>query len=332
MLAFSFWKNLRSSNQEQQKLEGIGKEIYDLIWLASCLLPPIVGLLFAPKLTKEILKDLRIPRIINYIALACMGIALVLRAPEMRHFLSDFDFWLRFGVMVMGLTYAAVFAIVTNNIADLAADKISNPDRPLVQAQVNQKSYLVAGIFCLAFALLISFLVQIELFWGILAISSGYFIYSCKPFRLKSVPLLAKLMIGFNALSVALMGYAMAGGDWLAFPLSWLFFILVPLSLAANFIDLKDIEGDRATGIKTIPVLIGETNAKHFMAISALACYLYGGYLLNIWWVWPINIGGAIAHIFFLYRKPFSEKMVFLILITALFGLDLFLFFTDKSF
>ena len=313
-------------------MAGVTKEVWDFILLGSCFLPPLIGFFIDPKLTKEILADLRFPRILNYVALASLGIALVLRLPNSSYLLHDLEFWLRFLLMVMGLTYAAVFAIVTNNIADLAADKISNPNRPLAQEKVNPKSYLIAGIFCLAFALMIGLLTQVELFWGILAISSGYFVYSCKPFRLKSIPIVAKLMIGFNALSVAVMGFAMAGGNWLEFPLSWLLFILGPLSLAANFIDLKDIEGDRATGIKTIPVLIGAQNARHLMAFAALACYLIGGYLLDLWWAWPLNIGAAIAHVFFLYRKPFLEKMVFLILVSALFGLDVFLLFTRQSF
>ncbi len=160
---------------------------------------------------------------------------------------------------------------------------------------------------------------------GILAVSVGYFVYSCRPMRLKRVPILSKLIIGFNFLSVAVCGYALAGGDWRAFPLDWLAFILVPFSLAANFIDLKDTEGDRAQGVATLPVLLGESLARHLIAAATVATYLMGALLLDIAWVYPLNFAGAALHVYLLYRRPYDERFVFLVLMGALFGLDGFL-------
>ncbi len=53
-----------------------------------------------------------------------------------------------------------------------------------------------------------------------------------------------------NGWMVTVCGYALAGGEWSTFPWIWSIFIFVPLSLAANFIDLKDIAGDKATGLR----------------------------------------------------------------------------------
>lgn len=288
----------------------------------------LLSLLLFPKLIKPILADLRIPRILFYVALSGLGTALFLNQAKNTSLLYEINFWLQFVLIILALIYAAVFAIIINNFADLPTDKISNPDRPLVVESVKKRPYFIAGIISQIIALLVSFLTKPEIFIGILCISIGYFIYSAPPFRLKKVVGLAKLIIGFNSLSVAVMGFAAAGGNWLDFPWEWALFILIPLSLAANFIDLKDIEGDRAMGVKTIPVLIGEKNARHFMAISALICYLTGGFLLSVSWVWPLNLITATCHLYFLYRKPFSEKFIFLIFVSALFGLDVFLFFT----
>jgi 4-hydroxybenzoate polyprenyltransferase len=272
-------------------------------------------------------RDLRVPRILFYIALAGLGLALSLKTPEhLWAFLSKKEAWL-IPLFVVALIFAAVFAIVTNNLEDLPADRISNPNRPLVTGEVNPSHYLIAGVICEAVALLISFLASWEMFAGIATISIGYFIYSCKPLRLKRIPVLSKFIIGVNSLVVAVTGFALTGADWHSFPVAWIIFILVPLSLAANFVDLKDVEGDRQTGVATLPVIMGLNNARYLIAVSTLAVYAMGGILLGIVWVYPLNAVAAMIHIWLLFRQPYAEKWVFLILLASLFGLDVFLFF-----
>lgn len=302
------------------------------ILLGLSLLIPLCALFYFPLLTKEILRDLRIPRILHYVALAGLGMALYLRTDDHLNIYLRSDKVLLFPLFIVALTYAAVFAIVTNNIEDLGADQISNPKRPLVTGTVDTLSYLWAGIFCQVWALLLALMTQKALFFGILAISAGYYIYSCRPFRLKRIPIVAKIIIGFNSLAVAVCGYVLTGGNLADFSLIWVFYILVPLSLAANFVDLKDTEGDRHTGVKTLPVLWGEDKARLFITACTVFAYLMAGFLLHIWWVYPLNILIAALHIRFLYQQPYDEKPVFLIYVAALFGLDVFLFFSTSQF
>ena len=277
-----------------------------------------------PVITKVLFRDLRIPRILHYVALAGLGISLYSANQPAGFQTALIPTYLLF---IVTLTYAAVFAIVTNNIADLEADRFSNPDRPLVTGSAEQKSYLRAGIVCQAVAMLVAISASPAMFWGIMGISAGYFVYSCPPLRLKRIPLLAKLLIGFNSLSVAVTGFVLAGGYWLDFPFSWVLFIMIPLSLSANFVDLKDTEGDGKTGVKTLPVLFGEKKARLFIVICTAATYATGGILLNIGWVYPLMALLLTLHIWLLYQKPYDEKPVFMVYLTALFGLDIFLFF-----
>jgi chlorophyll synthase len=303
-----------------------------IILLATGLLLPLLGLVVAPRVVQVLAGDLRLPRIVHYVAIAGLGMALWLRQAEQLALLEMPQTWLLFGLLVLCLVYAAIFAIVTNNIEDLAADRITNPDRPLVRGLIPTRTYLWAGICCQCVALGLSFAADVRMGWGIVAVSAGYWVYSCRPLRLKRVPILSKLLIGFNSLSVAVCGYALAGGHWLQFPMAWLAFILIPLSLAANFVDLKDTEGDRATGIATLPVLMGEPTARHLIAAATIATYVWGAVLLGIAWVYPLNAVGAALHVYFLYRKPYDERWVFLILIGALLGLDFLLFFSPNVF
>ena len=224
------------------------------------------------------------------------------------------------------LAYAAVFAIVTNNIEDLEADKITNPNRPLVTGKMNRSFALRAGILCLGWSLLISFLIRMEMFYCILIISTVYYLYSCRPFRLKRIPFLSKFLIAFNSFAVAVCGFILAGGKLAEFPIVWAIFILVPLALAANFVDIKDIPGDKETGVKTLPVILGEKTALILIAIFTFYTYLMAAIILNIAWLYPVNAVAALLHCYLLFRKPFDERPVFLVYILSLFALSGILF------
>lgn len=295
--------------------------------LAIVLILPIVFVVLSPKLGIPILQDIRLPRIIYFIALSGLGAALFLRHPVHFPFLFQPELWLKGALWTVSLIYAAIFAIVTNNLADIQADRISNPNRPLITGAVKRGPYLFAGICSLMIALIVAFGSSVYAGFGITGISLGYFLYSCPPVRLKRIPILSKLIIGLNSLAVTMTGWVLVGGTWNTFPLAWIIFILGPLSLTANFIDLKDTEGDRAAGIATLPVLLGESIARHLIAAATILTYGMAGLLLNVWFVYPLGAICLMLQLFFLYRKPYAEKWVFLMLILALFGLDFFLFF-----
>lgn len=288
---------------------------------------PVLCLCIFPGITREILKDLRLLRILHYVALALLGFALYFSDRDVAVYFAQRQGLLDFPLFISALIYAAVFAIITNNIADIETDKISNAGRPLVKGTVNRTSYILSGIFCLSCSLIISLLVNNSMFYCILLISAGYYMYSCKPFRLKRIPFVAKLLIGFNSLVVAVCGFELAGGRLIDFPVSWAVFILLPLSLAANFVDLKDYEGDGHTGIKTLPVIFGKRKATHLIVFFTGCTYLMAAVIINRLWVYPLCVMMALLHIALLYRNPYKEKPIFLIYISALFGLNIILLF-----
>jgi 4-hydroxybenzoate polyprenyltransferase len=286
---------------------------------------PLLFFIFQKKLFKAIVSDIRLGRILHYIALMVFGASLFFKAAGAYDKIT-LDTLILFCLFAVTLVYAAVFAIVTNNIEDLEADKITNPYRPLVKNTVQQRPYFLAGIICLSVALLTAILVNVGLFISILLISIGYYIYSCKPFRLKRIPFLSKFIIGLNSLTVTVGGFCLAGGQPGDFPLVWLIFILFPLSLSANFVDLKDIEGDRQTGIKTLPVFFGEKKALVIISVSTFITYIFAGVILNVFWVYPLVILSAVLHIWFLFKKPYKEAPVFFVFLTGIFGLSVLLY------
>jgi 4-hydroxybenzoate polyprenyltransferase len=296
-----------------------------IVIISLSLVFPMLAYLYDRVLITEIIRDLRILRIFHYISLTGLGLALYMRGVTSLDPYIQTTFILTFCLFIISLVYAAVFAIVANNIEDLETDKISNRSRPLVTGKVQFKTYRNAGIICQIIALIMARMLSLELFYGILFISLGYYVYSCHPFRFKKIPFFAKLIIGLNSLTMALCGYTFAGGKISDFTIAWAIFILVPLSLSANFVDLKDIEGDRVMGVKTLPVLWGEKKAKHFISISTIFTYMMAGYLLHIPWVYPLILMMAFLHIRFLYAKPYNEKPIFVVFVSSIFALDIFL-------
>lgn len=298
-----------------------------ILLLVISIFIPIFMRFISPALIRAIIKDIRPLRILHYVVLALLGIAVVGDEEKATAFFTSPETILVFPLFIVALTYAAVFAIVTNNIEDLETDRLTNRTRPLVLGTVEKSTYLIAGVFCLAYSLLLSLLVRKEMFLGILAISTGYYLYSCKPFRIKKIPFISKLFIGMNSLAIAVCGFALASGTLKDFPLTWALFILLPLSLSANFVDLKDTEGDRKMGVKTLPVLFGEKKAKAFIAACTISTYLMAAILINIILFYPLAILMALLHCYLLYRKPYNEKPVFIVYITGLMGLETILFF-----
>ncbi len=295
--------------------------------LILTIIPPLVLWRVNFNLLKEILKDLRPLRILHFFILTLIGAHVYYHsATDCSDDLNN-DYIQQLLSFWAALVYAAVFAIVSNNMEDIGADKISNPSRPLVKGTVDPRSYLKAGISCQFIALAISSFSGWSVLFGIIGISMGYYLYSCPPLRLKRVPFLAKFMIGLNSFIAALTGFTIIGGDPSEFPITWAVFILVPLSLAANFIDLKDTEGDRATGVQTLPVIFGEKKAKIIIAVFTVITYGMAGVLINKLWLYPAGAIGLAFHLWFLFREPFKEKPVFLIYITSLLVLAVLLLF-----
>jgi len=300
---------------------------FGITWFVLAGGPLTLSLVVKPRHTLVLLSDLRIPRILYYWLIACLGFALGLEKlpPEVEiGSLLDRGI-LPMGAMFINLAYAAVFAIATNDREDKEIDRISNPSRPLVSNRISESYHWSAGLFCLCHSILLAALGGWPFLICVLGISVGYFLYSSKPFKLKRIPILAKMVLGLNSWLAAVSGFMIAGSNPADFPIQWTLFILVPMGLAANFIDLKDYDGDKAAGIRTLPVWLGPGNARHFIAFATVVTYLMANFLLDCPWSWIPAVPFCGFHVFSLYRLPYREGPVFFSVLTNLGGLVLFL-------
>lgn len=280
-----------------------------LVLFVGLAILPIVGLRWrAPATLRLLVDDLRPERILHYVAMVLLGAVVWVRGTGA---LPAFGQVAAISGLIVALVYAAVYAIISNNIEDLAIDRISNARRPLARGAIATDHYRRLGWVALWIALLLSALAGPAALFGVAAVSAIYHAYSCSPFRLKRVPVFAKLMIGANSAILAVCGFVLAGGRWDAFPLPWLAYLLFGVGLAANFVDLKDTAGDSADGVLTLPVLLGLQRARQWILFVTTASYAGAALLLGAWTLLPLNLALLAWHLRELCRVPYVEARVF---------------------
>ncbi|MBV6445041.1 MAG: 4-hydroxybenzoate octaprenyltransferase [Ignavibacteriaceae bacterium] len=164
-----------------------------------------------------------------------------------------------FGFLIGGsAAFVAAGGNIVNDIIDLETDKINRPDRPLPSGKVSVKTatkmYIFAKIFGFFFASLVGILPAII---AVLT-SSLIFLYS---FLLKKIPLVGNLTVAFFTGLVFIFGASAVGNySHAIFPFLFAFTINLIREIVK---DVEDIEGDRATGVKSLPVVFGIEKTKN---------------------------------------------------------------------
>jgi len=176
---------------------------------------------------------------------------------------------------LIAIAFAWKFAVMINNLADLKIDAVSNPERPLLN-NFNLGFYNKISWWVLGISIVFSLYADVVIWQFISIFTLNYFIYSAEPLRLKRIPILSKLPIAINILLLFLLGNIYVGNQIGNIPENIFWFILLGGTLALNVIDIKDYEGDKNAGIKTLPVLIGLKPAKFLIGLIFLAGHLFG--------------------------------------------------------
>jgi 4-hydroxybenzoate polyprenyltransferase len=145
---------------------------------------------------------------------------------------------------------ATAFGNVVNDMRDIATDRISHPDRPLVRGKLTMRA---AGLFALLLALLSAGIASLVSTTHLVATIIPLLLLLLYTRFLKSTPLSGNITVSL------LVAYPLLYGGLLAPALHRLF---VPASAAflANGLreivkDLQDEPGDRAAGLVTTAVL-----------------------------------------------------------------------------
>jgi len=201
---------------------------------------------------------------------------------------------------MLGTLFAVLFAflasVALNDLCDEQSDRRSGEPRPLALGMATRRETAIqSGVFA-TLALLFAINVSYATFL-IIALCLGLsFVYSAPPVRLKRVPLLATLLLGVLSYLAVVAGFSALAGEraFVLFPptVGWLLVLAFAAAFTAK--DLKDVEGDRATGTFTIPVLLGPRAGRIVTAALVLIAYLLAPWLLPYGLlIWPALILGV---------------------------------------
>ncbi len=247
--------------------------------------------------------------------MAFLGIYLGIKFAGRNPLGSLFDF-LSFAALFLSLLSAWLFSVWENDEADREIDQISNPDRPLLKKELTIEEWRNIKYLFLFLALSFAFLGGLYLLTFTLLFLIIYHFYSAPPLRLKRFFGISSLLIAGNALIAVWMGFFMAVGteNLRAFPIKYIFGILIIFFLAEHVKNLKDIEGDKKNGIQTLPVLLGPKKGKLITGI-----FVFFATLLTPIVFYPhiITLATAIFFgiilFFIINAKKFKEKYVFIV-------------------
>jgi geranylgeranylglycerol-phosphate geranylgeranyltransferase len=161
------------------------------------------------------------------------------------------------------LGFSSVFLIsasslILNDYFDVESDRINAPERPLPAGLVTGRDVILLFLGVTIAGLIASALLSFTSFWvGLLAWTVG-FLYN---WRFKKSGLLGNLMVSFSVGMTFIFG-GIAVGKPLE-PVVWFFGILAALINLGEEIaaDAMDAEGDRKTGSRSLPVLLGQETA-----------------------------------------------------------------------
>jgi 4-hydroxybenzoate polyprenyltransferase and related prenyltransferases len=203
-------------------------------------------------------------------------------------------------------------AVSINQVTDVSEDSISKRDNPVVSGSISSRDMISIALgYCVLavlFAASIGY-VAIVLTAASLCLS---ILYSTPPIRLKGYPFVASSAIAVFALIIFSLGFY-SGAPTDAFPTSIALAILVCYNLAINTKDLKDYEGDKKSGVLTLPVLLGQRRGRLAIAMLDFVAYFAVPLILKIpLLIVPALIFGGV-NFYLVCREKTPEKLIFVV-------------------
>ena len=290
---------------------GFNKLMSQILFILSFVFVSILFWKIETKKFKAVVKNARLGRIFFYLSLLFLGMG---GAYTLGFKLTSWVDILGVVCLVISWVGLWLYAVQINDIADIDIDKISNKERPLVQGVMTTSDMKEVGLIWLVIALSGSWSAGFYPFYMCIVGLFVSHIYSAEPFCLKRIPVLSTFLISIASLVTILAGFFFVSWDktFQTFPLLLALGTLVVFTLEINIKDMKDIEGDKANGIKTLPVIFGKNGPRVVglcFALSILSVPLF----LSFYILYIISIPVAIISYRLITRTPYREKPIFIL-------------------
>ena len=256
----------------------------------------------------EIWKDSRPLRNIHFQMMVILGFVCAIHSSPNRFFEMQWP-WI---FIPPAIIFAGIFSIIINNCEDYEIDCISNRKRPTVSKSIPSGHYKILAWISFCLALINAAAVNCVCFFTILLWITNYFLYSSPPFRFKLVPFFSKLVISLNSLLLFGLGYSLQAGT-IMIPKRIVLFFLVCITAVINFIDLKDYEGDKNAGIKTLATILGLEKSKLIIGLFFILTYSLTFFLFKDMFLQLVMMSFGLLIFLMINRKHYSEKPIFII-------------------
>lgn len=259
-------------------------------------------------------KNSRPKRLLYYFSLIFVGFFIAYKFGLNSWKWSPFNTF-NFIVLIISLTSSWLLQVNINDIYDRQIDTISNPNRPLVTHTLLINDLHTYNIIIAIIIILSIFLLNYEILMFILAWNALYFIYSSPPFRLKRIAFISNLLLGIIGAVTISAGFSLAsGGLWFnRFPNTLLFFLIIIITLISHVKDIKDVTGDNAFSIKTIPVVLGIKNGKRVISAMVFLASIMIILLVNSLIFEIFSVLTGLFAVFLINRQKFNENYLFLL-------------------
>lgn len=291
---------------------GFDKLLSQILYITSCLLSTLLFWKINAKKFQVITKNIRLERVGSYLVLLLCGIGFA----YINGLGSTFIWVDLLGIICLLISWTSLwmYAVHNNDIADIKIDRVSNIERPLVRNDITEKDMLETGYLWLAVALLGAWGAGFYPFFMSLIYIATSHIYSTPPLRLRRFPLIPSFLIGIASLTTILAGFFFISTNKQiqTFPVSLAVGIIIMVTLAINVKDVKDIEGDKADGIITIPILF-KNNGVKIVGLCFAVSFLLVPIFLSLYFLYIFSIPAAIIGYMFVLKKPYKEEPIFIL-------------------
>jgi len=260
---------------------------------------------------RAVIKNSRPERVTHYFLMIFVGLFVAYSIfPNIRLNWNDS---LSVLVLCLAFYFSWMFAVSTNDIVDEEIDAVSDPTRPLIANSLSKKDMKESAVIFLVATLISGFLAGYTAFFFILTFTALYYIYSVPPTRFKTIPFFSSFIIGLCCLTAVLAGFFLISPFKYVsvFPSKLALAVVAIFSLLVNVRDMKDIEGDKKVGIKTVPIIFGDIWGPRVVGIFASISFLLIPIFMSSYVLFASAIPASLVVYYFINRKPYKEKYIF---------------------
>ncbi|AAL82087.1 geranylgeranylglycerol-phosphate geranylgeranyltransferase [Pyrococcus furiosus DSM 3638] len=170
-----------------------------------------------------------------------------------------------------------------NDYFDYEIDKINRPNRPLPRGAMSRRAALYYALLQYAIGSILAYFLNIRAF---VFATIAYFLTFLYGWKLKPLPLVGNITVAALTAATPIYGAIGVGRIGLAGYLAICAFLV---NVSREIMkDIEDIEGDKALGARTLPIIIGEKKAAIIAAIF--------GFLTVIASFLPVKVGIGLGY------------------------------------